>query len=96
MKLWEKNQKDLKNTITEILKYSIRNQQEISWYRVEVQWTGRQSCRNHPNETKKKNKFLNETILRELWDKVKHTNININGFPEGEEQSKGQRIYLKK
>ena len=31
----------------------------------------------------------NEETLRELWDKVEHTNIHIIGVPEGEEREKG-------
>ena len=31
----------------------------------------------------------NEDHLRELWDKVKCTNIHIIGVPEGEEREKG-------
>ena len=39
----------------------------------------------------KRNKRLkrNEESLRELWDKVKCTNIYITGVPEGEEREKG-------
>ena len=36
----------------------------------------------------------NEESLRELWDKVKHTNIHIIGVPEGEEREKGtEKIF---
>ena len=31
----------------------------------------------------------NEESIRELWDKVKRTNIHIIGVPEGEEREKG-------
>ena len=30
-----------------------------------------------------------EESLRDLWDNIKWTNINIIGVPEGEEQEKG-------
>ena len=36
----------------------------------------------------------NEESLRELWDKVKRTNIHIIGVPEGEEREKGtEKIF---
>uniref|UniRef100_A0A8D0S463 L1 transposable element RRM domain-containing protein n=1 Tax=Sus scrofa TaxID=9823 RepID=A0A8D0S463_PIG len=36
----------------------------------------------------------NEESLRELWDKVKRTNIRIIGVPEGEEKEKGtEKIF---
>ena len=32
--------------------------------------------------------------LRELWDNIKHTNIQIIGVPEGEERKKGyEKIF---
>ena len=37
--------------------------------------------------TEKKNE-KNEDRLRDLWDKIKHTNIHIIGVPEGEEIEK--------
>ena len=37
----------------------------------------------------------NEDSLRELWDNIKHTNIQITGVPEGEER-KGQKNFLKR
>ena len=30
-----------------------------------------------------------ENSLRDLWDNIKHTNIQIIGFPEEEEKKKG-------
>ena len=36
----------------------------------------------------------NEESLRELWDKVKCTNIHIIGVPEGEEREKGTEKIL--
>ena len=36
----------------------------------------------------------NEESLRELWDKVKCTNIHNTGVPEGEEREKGtEKIF---
>ena len=36
-----------------------------------------------------------EESLRDLWDKIKHTNILIIGVPE-EEEKKGMRKFLKR
>ena len=45
--------------------------------------------------SRKKNKFfLNECILRDLWDKS--INTHIIGAPEGEEREKGTEMYLRK
>ena len=33
----------------------------------------------------------NEDSLRDLWDIIKHNNIRIIGFPEGEEREKGPK-----
>ena len=38
----------------------------------------------------------NEERLRNLWDNFKHSNIQIIGVPEGEEQSKKLKNYLKR
>ena len=32
--------------------------------------------------------------IRDLWDKIKHTNISITGVPE--EERKGKKKYLKR
>ena len=48
------------------------------------------------NAEQKREKRLktNEESLRDLWDKVKHTNIHIIGVPEGEEREKGtEKIF---
>ena len=37
-----------------------------------------------------------EDSLRDLWDNIKHTNIQIIGVPEEEEKKKGLRKYLKR
>ena len=37
-----------------------------------------------------------EHNLRDLWDNIKHTNIQIIGVPEEEERKKGLRKYLKR
>ena len=31
--------------------------------------------------------------LRELWDNIKHTNIHIQGVPEGEEREETEKIF---
>ena len=37
---------------------------------------------------------INEDSLRDLWDNIKHNNINIIGVPEGEEREKGpEKIF---
>ena len=46
-------------------------------------------------ENKKKRMKRNEDSLRDLWDNIKHTSINIIRVPEGEER-KDQRKYLKR
>ena len=40
-------------------------------------------------QKKEKRMKRNEDSLRDLWDKIKHTNICIIGVPEGEERDKG-------
>ena len=40
-------------------------------------------------QTREKRLKTNEESFRELWDKVKCTNIHIIGVPEGEEREKG-------
>ena len=47
-------------------------------------------------QTKEKRMKRNEDNLRDLWDNIKHNNIHIIGFPEGEERRKDLRKYLKK
>ena len=36
----------------------------------------------------------NEDNLRDLWDNVKHPNIQIIGVPEGEDKKKGHEKIL--
>ena len=44
---------------------------------------------------KKKNTIKrNEDNLRDLWDNVKHPNIQIIGVPEGEDKKKGHEKIL--
>ena len=38
----------------------------------------------------------NEERLRNLWDNLKHSNIQIIGVPEGEEQQQEIETYLNK
>ena len=38
----------------------------------------------------------NEDSLRDFWDAIKHTNINIIGVQEGEEREKGPEKILEK
>ena len=39
----------------------------------------------------KKRLKINEDSLRELWDNIKHTNIQITGVPEGEERERDRK-----
>ena len=45
---------------------------------------------------KEKRMKRNEDRLRDLWDNIKCTGIRIIGFPEGEEERKDPRKYLKR
>ena len=46
------------------------------------------------NQTKNTFQKRNEDRLRDLWDNIKHNNIRIIGFPEGEEREKGpEKIF---
>ena len=39
----------------------------------------------HPNQNQKqKREFKKENSLSDIWDNIKHTNIQITGAPEGE------------
>ena len=45
-------------------------------------------------QNKEKRMKRNEDSLRDLWDKIKCTNIHIIGVPEGEEREKGpEKIF---
>ena len=45
-------------------------------------------------EEQNKVKRMSENSLRDLWDNIKHTNIQIIGVPEGEEKKKGyEKIF---
>ena len=46
------------------------------------------------NKEKRMKRF--ENSLRDLWDNIKHTNIQIIGVPEEEEKKKGSEKYLKR
>ena len=37
-----------------------------------------------------------EDSLRDLWDNIKHTSIQIIGIPEEEEKKKGYEKFLKR
>ena len=41
-------------------------------------------------------KKRNEDNLRDLWDNVKHPNIQIIGVPEEENKRKAMRKYLRR
>ena len=40
-------------------------------------------------QKKEKETFKNESNLRNHWNNIKHSDIHIIGFPEGEEKRKG-------
>ena len=42
----------------------------------------------------KKRIKINEDNLRDLWDNVKHPNIQITGVPEEEDENKGHEKIL--
>ena len=45
-------------------------------------------------QNKEKRIKRNEDSLRDLWDKIKHSNVRIIGVPEGEEREKGtEKIF---
>ena len=45
-------------------------------------------------EEQNKVKRMSENSLRDLWDNIKHTNIQIIGVPEDEEKKKGyEKIF---
>ena len=46
-------------------------------------------------EQKKKRMKRTEDSLRDLWDNIKHTNIQIIGVPEDEEKKKGTEKIFK-
>ena len=47
-------------------------------------------------QQKEKRILKNEDTLRDLWGKIKYTNIHITGVQEGEEREKGTEHFLKK
>ena len=63
---------------------------------------GRYNHGNHPIRTVDKKAKLkkNESIIRDLWDNIKHANLCIIGIPEGKEIEKGienvfEKLWLK-
>ena len=49
---------------------------------------------NEAEREKGKRIKINEDNLRDLWDNVKHTNIQIIGVPEEEDKKKGHEKIL--
>ena len=54
--------------------------------------SGRQNNGNHSEQQKEKQILKNENSLRNLWNKIKCTNIHIIGVPQGEERKAGARV----
>ena len=51
---------------------------------------------NEAEMKKEKRIKINEDNLRDLWDNVKHPNIQIIGVPEEENKRKAMRKYLRR
>ena len=51
---------------------------------------------NEAERKKRKRIKRNEDNLRDLWDNVKHPNIQIIGVPEEENKRKAMRKYLRR
>ena len=88
----------MKNTITEM-----KNTLEGSNNRVNEaeEWISEledQVVEITAAEQKKRKKRMrrNEDSLRDFWENIKCANICIIGVPEGEENQKGLRKYLKR
>ena len=63
------------------------NQQGKEGNQDSNQWFGTKGRNKHPTGTEWRNKNLkNEERLRNLWDNLKYSNIQIIEVPEGEEQ----------
>ena len=51
---------------------------------------------NEAERIKEKRIKRNEGNLRDLWDNVKHPNIQVIGIPEEEDKNKVMRKHLKR
>ena len=59
------------------------------------QWSGRQASGKDPIRiVKRKKKSKDKDSLRDFWGNIKHTNISIIGFLEGEEREKEKEKLL--
>ena len=82
-------QAEMQNTITEI-----KNSLEAANSRIQdseeriSEVEGRLVEITDAEQKREKRLKTNEESLRELWDKIKHTNIHIIGVPEGEERER--------
>lgn len=57
--------------------------------------SGRQGNGNHLNRiAKRKKDFKNNISIRDFWENIKHTNINIIRISEGEENG-AQKLFEK-
>ena len=86
-------QAEMQNTITEIKNSLEATNSRIQEAEERISKVEDRLVEIMVAEQKREKKLKrNENSLRELWDKVQHTNILIIWVPEGEER-KGQRSY---
>ena len=90
-------QEEMKNTITEIknsLEAANSRIQEAEDQISEVE--DRLVEITDAEQKREKRLKTNEESLRQLWDKVKHTNIHIIGVPEEKRERRVQKKYSKR
>ena len=90
-------QEEMQNTITEIKNSLAATNSRIQEAEERISEMEDRLVEIMDVEQKREKRLkTNEESLRELWDKVKHTNIRIIGVPEGDEIEKGQKKYSKR
>ena len=84
----------MNNTITE-MKNTLGVNSRISEAEEQIsELEGRMVEITATEQNKEKRMKRNEDSLRDLWDKIKNTNIHIIKVPEGEEREKGPEKIL--
>ena len=79
----------MKNTVEEINNRLDNTEEHISDLE-DRKW----KSPNHNSKKRKNKEFLkNEKSLRDLWNKIKHTNICIIGVPEEEEREEVENVF---